>query len=115
MEQYGQDKSWFYATAYAPNTAGSGVTSKTRYTFPDETTASADWHLYAVDWYSDRIVFWVDDHITLTTTYGPTSPFYNITEYIVLDLALGGDMGGTIDNSAFPMEMLVDYVRVYNL
>jgi hypothetical protein len=115
MEQYGQDKSWFYATAYAPSTAGSGVTSKTKYTFADATTASADWHLYAVDWYWDHLVFWVDDHITLTSTYTPSSPFYTITEYVVLDVAIGGDMGGTIDNTAFPMEMSVDYVRVYNL
>ena len=115
MEQYGQDKSWFYATAYAPSTAGSGVTPKTKYTFPNATTASADWHLYAVDWYWDHLVFWVDDHITLTSTYATSSPFYTITENIVLDVALGGDMGGTVDNTAFPMEMLVDYVRVYNL
>jgi hypothetical protein len=57
----------------------------------------------------------VDDHITLTSTYTPSSPFYTITEYVVLDVAIGGDMGGTIDNTAFPMEMSVDYVRVYNL
>jgi beta-glucanase (GH16 family) len=113
MEQYGEDKSWFYSTAYAGDAAGSGKTDKTKYTFPDAITASADFHVYSLDWYWDHIVFQVDGQTILTTAYEPSSPFYSITEYIVLDLAVGGDMGGTIDNGAFPMEMLVDYVRVY--
>ena len=37
--------------------------------------------------------------------------------YIILNLAIGGDWGGVqgIDPSAFPMKMLVDYVRVYKM
>ena len=33
--------------------------------------------------------------------------------YLWLNLALGGNCGGTIDNSLFPAEYLIDYVRVY--
>lgn len=113
MEQYGQDKSWFYATAYAPNTPGSGVTPKTKHSFADATTASADFHVYALDWYDDHLVFQVDGAVILTSNYGPTSPFYSITEFLVLNVALGGDMGGAIDDDAFPMDMVIDYVRVY--
>jgi beta-glucanase (GH16 family) len=113
LEQYGQDKSWFYATAYAGDEPGSGKTAKTKYTFPDALTANADFHVYALDWHEDSLVFQVDGLTILTSTYGPSSPFATITEYLVLDVALGGDMGGTIDNAAFPMEMMVDYVRVY--
>ena len=38
-------------------------------------------------------------------------------QYIILNLAIGGDWGGIqgIDPSAFPMKMLVDYVRVYKM
>ena len=32
---------------------------------------------------------------------------------IALNLAIGGDMGGAVDNSIFPRSMEVDYVRVY--
>ena len=59
------------------------------------------------------LVFQVDGQTILTSTYAPSSPFYRIAEYFVLDVALGGDMGGAVDNSAFPMQMIVDYVRVY--
>lgn len=113
MEQYGQDKRWYYATAYAPDEPGSGKTAKTKHTFPDAETASADFHVYSLGWYQDTLVFQVDGQTVLTTTYAPTSPFATITQYFVLDVALGGDMGLEIDDTAFPMEMMVDYVRVY--
>jgi beta-glucanase (GH16 family) len=116
MEQYGQDKSVVYAAVYAGSAPGSGSTDNTPYVFPDTATASSDFHVYSVDWYSDHVDFWVDGDVVLSSEYAKTSPLYNITEYIILDLALGGDMGGAIDNSAFTadkMDMVVDYVRVY--
>jgi beta-glucanase (GH16 family) len=116
MEQYGQDKSSFYASALAGGAigSGSGDTGHVKYAFPDATTASSGFHVYSMDWYPDHIVFQVDDIEITRTTYATSSPFYTIPEYLILDLALGGDMGKTIDNSAFPMDMLVDYVRVYS-
>jgi hypothetical protein len=40
---------------------------------------------------------------------------FNKPQYIILNLAVGGDWGGAegIDPSVFPMEMKVDYVRVF--
>ena len=32
-----------------------------------------------------------------------------------MNVAVGGTLGGTIDNSIFPSDMQVDYVRLYNL
>jgi hypothetical protein len=37
----------------------------------------------------------------------------NRPQFILLNLALGGDNGGTIDDTAFPMRYEIDYVRVY--
>ena len=34
-------------------------------------------------------------------------------QYLLLNLALGGDNGGIIDDKAFPMKYYIDYVRVY--
>jgi beta-glucanase (GH16 family) len=114
LDQYGQDKSWFYASANAGTAMGSGSTGNVKYTFPNATTASSDFHVYSLDWTSDHIVFQVDGIEITRTTYATSSPFYTTPEYLVLDLALGGNMGGTIDSSAFPMDMVVDYVRVYS-
>ena len=38
---------------------------------------------------------------------------FNSPQYLLLNLALGGDNGGTIDDAAFPMRYEIDYVRVY--
>jgi beta-glucanase (GH16 family) len=111
MEQYGQDKSWFYVSATA---GGADDTGNVKYTFPDATTASLDFHVYSLDWYTDHIVFQVDGTEITHTTFAASSPFYSIPEYLILDLALGGTMGGTINPNAFPMDMVVDYVRVYS-
>jgi beta-glucanase (GH16 family) len=40
---------------------------------------------------------------------------FNNPMYVLLDLAIGGNWGGTkgIDESIFPVKMEVDYVRVF--
>jgi beta-glucanase (GH16 family) len=118
VEQYGHDKSSFYVDAYASTTTnGSGNTGSIKYTFPDADadTASRDFHIYSLDWHTDHIAFQVDGIEITRTTFNTSSPFYTIPEYIVLDVALGGNMGGAIDStSVFPMDMVVDYVRVYS-
>jgi beta-glucanase (GH16 family) len=117
MEQYGQpqDKSWFYAGAYADGSPGSGDKRNNRHDFLDATTASTDFHIYSVDWSSNQVVFQVDGVEITRTSFGTSSPFSSIPEFITLDVAVGGNMGGDIDPNAFPMDMVVDYVRVYSL
>jgi beta-glucanase (GH16 family) len=116
VEQYGHDKSSFYVDAYASTTTdGSGDTGSIKHTFLDADTASKDFHIYSLDWHTDHIAFQVDGIEITRTTFNTSSPFNTIPEYIILDVALGGNMGGTIDStSVFPMDMMVDYVRVYS-
>lgn len=33
--------------------------------------------------------------------------------YLLLNLAIGGDNGGIPDDSAFPIQYEIDYVRIY--
>lgn len=84
------------------------------------------WHTYALLWEEDadasddRITFMVDG-IATAVQYQPHGvedssrwPF-NSYFYIVLNLAMGGLMGGDIDDAAFNdgVVMKVDYVRLY--
>ena len=112
MEQWGQDKSSFNAGTQAGG--ASGDIGYVTYNFPTATTASSDFHVYSVDWYADHIVFQVDGTEFASTSYNTTSPFYSIPEYLILSLALGGTQGGAIDSTAFPMDLVIDYVRVYS-
>lgn len=38
---------------------------------------------------------------------------FNAPQYLILNLAIGGDLGGTVNNAQLPDQMEIDYVRVY--
>jgi beta-glucanase (GH16 family) len=111
MEQWGQDKSWLYCSSYSG--ASSDINQKV--TFPNATTLSSDFHVYALEWYSDHMVFFIDGAQVARSDFDKTSPFYTGTFYIILEVAIGGTMGGTIDDAGgFPIDMALDYLRVYS-
>ena len=74
-----------------------------------------------MDWDSLAIRLYLDDEllneIPLATTVNGAigqhvNPFTR-PQYILLNLALGGDNGGPIDDEALPMHYEIDYVRWY--
>lgn len=76
------------------------------------------YHIYAIEWYEDRMDFFVDDHKYLsfknTGKGAPEWPF-DQNFHLILNVAVGGGWGGKmgVDESIFPATMKVDYVRVY--
>lgn len=88
------------------------------------------WHVFSVEileyymFTRDAIRFSIDGEETAFTSE-PTNehnfetwPFYNSSSYdnkfyIILNLALGGSWGGSINTDIFPVQMKVDWVRVY--
>ena len=81
--------------------------------------AEDSYHIYALEWTADALNFYVDG--TLHFTYpndkkndDDTWPF-NKKFYIILNLAWGGDWGGSqgVDENALPCTMKVAYVRVF--
>jgi beta-glucanase (GH16 family) len=79
----------------------------------------ADFHIYAVEWNPEGINWYVDDNLywtgNITNDINNTGAFQN-PFYIILNLAVGGTLSGpTVNNSALPTSMLVDYVHVYNI
>ncbi len=79
---------------------------------------SADFHVYAMEWYADRIDIFVDGEKYFTFrnegTGSRTWPF-DKPHYLLINLAIGGGWGGQkgIDDSSFPQRYLIDYVRIY--
>lgn len=76
------------------------------------------YHIYAVEWFADRIDFYVDDQKYLTfknTKKGSAEWPFNQNFHVILNLAVGGNWGGEkgIDESVYPATMKVDYVRVF--
>lgn len=75
-----------------------------------------DFHTYAIEWNSEKIKFFFDGEHYWTfsslTVNEANYPFIK-PQYVILNLAIGGTLGGTIDDSIFPQEYIIDYVRVY--
>ena len=76
------------------------------------------WRVYAVEWEPDHIVFFVDDEETFRVERAELEPEeewpFDRPYSITLNLAVGGWAGEPTDATDFPLEMLVDYVRVYD-
>jgi beta-glucanase (GH16 family) len=75
------------------------------------------YHTYVCDWDSQFIRMYVDGNmyyeINITNSTGSTEEFHN-KFFLLFNVAVGGNWPGfSVDNSRFPQELKVDYVRVY--
>lgn len=79
---------------------------------------SVNWHVYRMDWYPDRVEYFIDDEVLFVFrnegTGSATWPF-DQRFHLILNIAVGGFWGGKegIDDAIFPQSMRVDWVRVY--
>ena len=93
--------------------------------FSKFTGKDSDWankfHVWRMDWDENAIRLYLDDELLNETLLNETqngsignytNPFRQ-PHYILLNLAIGGDNGGTPDDAAFPLKYEIDYVRVY--
>ena len=75
------------------------------------------YHLYAIDWSKDKIIFLVDNKVVYT--FHPEQKTeaiwpYNQPFYFIINMAIGGDFGGPeVDDSIFPQDFAVDFIKVY--
>ncbi|MDZ7776765.1 MAG: family 16 glycosylhydrolase [Bacteroidales bacterium] len=80
-------------------------------------TAEEEFHLYAIEWTEDKIQFFVDGRLRFTFENEGTWQKWPFDKrfHLLLNVAIGGDWGGAqgVDDSIFPVQMEVDYVRVY--
>lgn len=77
-----------------------------------------EFHVYAIEWTPDKIDFLLDGKafFQLKNEYLTDKEWpFNQPFYLIMNIAIGGNWGGRkgIDNTIFPVEMVVDWVRVY--
>jgi beta-glucanase (GH16 family) len=90
---------------------GQGIGGAVR--LPDACTA---FHSYQMHWTPDGVSFGVDGFAHLRypkLEAGPRAWPFDAPQYLLLNVAIGGDLGGAVDDSIFPVTMEVDYVRVW--
>jgi beta-glucanase (GH16 family) len=70
-----------------------------------------------MQWNEHQIQFSIDDNVVYT--FAPTKKTEEIWPfdkpfYLILNLAVGGYFGGfEVDDSVFPQEFVIDYIKVY--
>jgi len=82
---------------------------------------SDKFHIWRMDWDKNSIRLYLDDELlnevflkdTRNGKLGDSENPFNTPQYILLNLAVGGDNGGEVDMDALPMKYDIDYVRVY--
>lgn len=116
MENVGFDPDTIHANVHTQSynhVKGTAKGSRTKIEKPYE-----GFHVYAIEWFEDRIDFYVDGKRYFTFQNEGTGeavwPFAR-PHYLILNAAVGGAWGGQkgIDDGIFPQKYLIDYVRVY--
>ncbi|QXP59291.1 family 16 glycosylhydrolase [Olleya sp. HaHaR_3_96] len=108
MEQTGQDKNTTLGTLHYPAMfGGNGNTGST-----SVATSTTAFHNYVVEWTPDVIKIVVDDVVFHTVINSDSLPF-NDDFFFILNVAMGGSLGGTVDPAFTEDTMEIDYVRVY--
>lgn len=108
MEHWGTNQNFVQSAIHTPSSFG-GTVNHGGQTIP---TASTDFHVYAMEWSPQKMVFSVDDVVHYT--YNPpvkddsTWPF-DADQYLLLNIAVQAVIDPAFTQSA----MEVDYVRVY--
>ncbi|WP_299901727.1 glycoside hydrolase family 16 protein [uncultured Aquimarina sp.] len=109
MEHVGNNQDVVSSALHFPgNSAGNAIFEETTVS-----GASNDFHVYSVEWSSTEIVFSIDGTVYHTFPYANNLPFYNNDFFLILNVAMGGTFGGTIDPAFVESTMEIDYVRVY--
>ncbi|PTN09010.1 family 16 glycosylhydrolase [Mangrovibacterium marinum] len=112
MEAIGNDPGYVQSALHTPSSSGD-TDYKGSTVVAD---ASEAFHIYSVNWSPNEISFLIDGEIYYT--YVPQTkdaahwPF-DADQFLILNVAMGGTLGGTIDPSFTQATMEIDYVRVY--
>lgn len=83
------------------------------------TKVSEEFNIYSIEWTKESIKFLFNQveyaHFKKPKNHTKEDWPFDQPFHLVLNVALGGFWGGEIDDTMLPQEMVIDYVRVYQL
>jgi hypothetical protein len=110
MEQTGNNKDITLGTLHWYDMATGGNASY------GETTAvanaSSEFHLYTMEWTDTTIKIYLDDINFYELANDGALPF-NADFFLILNIAMGGSLGGTVDAAFTEDTMEIDYIKIY--
>jgi beta-glucanase (GH16 family) len=115
MENLGREPSIVHGTMHGQGYSGSaGPTAS--FTLPGGAKFADDFHVFAIEWETNAIRWYVDGNLYSTKTQADTNgnPWvFDHGFFIILNLAVGGDWPGNPDaTTVFPQKLVIDYVHV---
>jgi beta-glucanase (GH16 family) len=114
MEYLGSNPISAFGTVHGPGYSGGQSISKS-YTLTNS-RFDTEFHIFGIEWGKDYINYYIDDKLynQITPKDVPGEWVFNQPFYIILNMAVGGNLPGTPNTeTAFPQTMLVDYIRIY--
>lgn len=114
MEYRGQQPNLIHGSIHGPGYSGGAAITKS-FGF-ENNRFDVDFHLFAVEWSSEYLRFYVDDVLYQEIKPEDVSGqwVFNKPFFIILNVAVGGNyVGFPTSQTPFPQTMLIDYVRVY--
>lgn len=114
MEYRGQDPTIVHGSVHGPGYSGATPITKS-YQLENDRFDNG-FHVFGVEWAPDYINYYVDDVLYNQITPSDVTGEWVLDHpfYIIINLAVGGDFVGAPNNdTVFPQNMLIDYVRVY--
>lgn len=114
LEYVGKEPHTVFTSLHTQDSHGETINSKkTRFPKIEE-----GFHTYGINWTANEIEFFVDGKSVYT--FAPENktvevwPF-NQPFYFIVNVAVGGNFGGPkVDDTIFPQEFIVDYIKVYS-
>lgn len=115
MEHVGFEPTLTHGALHGPGYSGNTPISGT---YDVGERVDANYHIYAIEWDTNQIRWYVDDNHFYTATRAQVEQYgqwvYDQPFWLLLNVAVGGNWPGYPDGSSrFPQRMYVDYVRVY--
>lgn len=111
MEQRGNEKSYVLGTTHWNNGSTYSPASYSKDS-NDVVNLDSEWHIYTMDWTENYIKISVDDDDYYRINLNDNLPFYS-PFFIIVNVAMGGTLGGSIDPNFTEDFMEIDYIRVY--
>ena len=112
VECVGTEPRRLFGTVHCPGHSGlDGLSGE----FWSTTSLPSGFRTYAVDWSPGQIAWYIDGAEYFVVTRGSIgrSWVFDHPFYLLMNLAVGGTLGGPLGDTALPSEMLIDYVRLY--
>ncbi|MBU3027787.1 family 16 glycosylhydrolase [Zobellia galactanivorans] len=76
------------------------------------TNASGSFHVYSLEWNASAMKVFLDDTLVYELKNSQNTP-YNAPHYLLLNIAMGGTLGGDIPENFTDDIFEIDYVRIY--